>query len=167
MSRNPHAGVPFEATDDEIARALRDVSIPTLLLSLVHLAGDPTIIRGDLKPAGLFLNEVQGYLSEEDQERARALALDLLIAYRDSGCPEPAPLSAELIHEMMEWLVCEPVPDEYVPMLMEEMELDGLDARAIDTGGEADWDRPPVGSSAAANQVSWPGSDSPRPASPS
>ena len=144
MSRNPHAGVPFEATDDEIARALRDVSIPTLLLSLVHLAGDPTIIRGDLKPAGLFLNEVQGYLSEEDQERARALALDLLIAYRDSGCPEPAPLSAELIHEMMEWLVCEPVPDEYVPMLMEEMELDGLDARAIDTGGEADWDRPPV-----------------------
>ena len=31
---------------------------------------------------------------------------------------------------MMQWLVCEPVPDEYVPMLLEEMELDGRDARA-------------------------------------
>ncbi len=30
----------------------------------------------------------------------------------------------------MAWLVCEPVPDEYVPMLLEEMELDGRDARA-------------------------------------
>ena len=31
---------------------------------------------------------------------------------------------------MMDWLVCEDVPDEYVPMLLEEMELDGSDARA-------------------------------------
>jgi 4-hydroxyacetophenone monooxygenase len=35
-----------------------------------------------------------------------------------------------LLKEMMEWLVCEPVPDEYVPMLLEEMELDGVDERA-------------------------------------
>ena len=144
MSGNPHAGVPFEASDAEIVEALKDVSIPTLLLSLVHLTGDPAIIRGDLRPAGLFLNEVQGYLSEEDQERARALALDLLIAYRDAGCPEPAPLGAEVVHEMMEWLVCEPVPDQYVPMLMEEMELDGRDARALRSTRGAAWDRPPV-----------------------
>ena len=144
MSRNPHAGVPFEASDAEIVEALKDVSIPTLLLSLVHITGDPAIIRGDLRPAGLFLNEVQGYLSEEDQERARALALDLLIAYRDAGCPEPAPLGAEVVHEMMEWLVCEPVPDQYVPMLMEEMELDGRDARALRSTRGAAWDRPPV-----------------------
>ena len=31
---------------------------------------------------------------------------------------------------MMDWLVCESVPDEYVQMLLEEMELDGGDARA-------------------------------------
>jgi 4-hydroxyacetophenone monooxygenase len=50
--------------------------------------------------------------------------------YRDRGCPEPEPIGAELLQEMMQWLVCEPVPDEYVPMLLEEMELDGRDARA-------------------------------------
>ena len=40
-------------------------------------------------------------------------------------------LDVELLHEMMTWLVCEDVPAEYVPMLMEEMELDGTDARKV------------------------------------
>ena len=128
--RNPHAGQPFTATDDEIAEALLDVSIPTLMLSLVHMSGDPSLIRGDLKPAGLFLNEVQGYMSEEDKAAVRKIALEVIADYRDRGCPEPEPVTAELLHEMMQWLVCEPVPAEYVPMVLEEMELDGRDARA-------------------------------------
>jgi 4-hydroxyacetophenone monooxygenase len=129
--RNPHAGEPFDTSDADIAEALLDVSIPTLMLSLVHLSGDPEIIRGRLKPAGLFLNEVQGYMTEDDKSEVRALALELIGAYRDRGCPEPEPLSGELVHEMMSWLVCEDVPAEYVPMLMEEMELDGTDAREV------------------------------------
>jgi hypothetical protein len=60
MVRNPHAGQPFTSSDEQIADALLDVSIPTLMLSLVHMSEDPTLIRGALKPAGLFLNEVQG-----------------------------------------------------------------------------------------------------------
>ena len=128
--RNPHAGQPFTTSDDEIAQALLDVSIPTLMLSLVHMSGDPELIRGELKPAGLFLNEVQGYMSEEDKAAARKIALDVITDYRDRGCPDPGPISAELLHEMMQWLVCEPVPEEYVPMVLEEMELDGSDARA-------------------------------------
>ena len=115
--RNPHAGEPFDTPDEEIAEALLDVSIPTLLLSLVHMSGDPSIIRGRLRPAGLFLNEVQGYMTEEDKAEARALALEVIRDYRDRGCPEPEPVSAELLHEMMTWLVCEDVPEEYVPML--------------------------------------------------
>jgi 4-hydroxyacetophenone monooxygenase len=128
--RNPHAGQPFTTSDVEITEALLDVSIPTLVLSLVHMSGDPTLIRGALKPAGLFLNEVQGYMSEEDKAAVRKLALEVIADYRDRGCPEPAPIGADLIKEMMEWLVCEPVPDEYVPMVLEEMELDGRDERA-------------------------------------
>jgi 4-hydroxyacetophenone monooxygenase len=129
--RNPHAGEPFTTTDDEIAAALVDVSIPTLMLSLVHMSGDPELIRGRLKPAGLFLNEVQGYMSEEDKAEVRALALDVIRAYRERGCPEPEPVSPELLHEMMSWLVVEDVPREYVPLLLEEMELDGTDARRV------------------------------------
>jgi 4-hydroxyacetophenone monooxygenase len=135
--RNPHAGQPFTTSDEEIAAALLDVSIPTLILSLVHMSGDPDLIRGALKPAGLFLNEVQGYMSEQDKASARDLALGVIADYRDRGCPEPEPVGAELLKEMMEWLVCEPVPDEYVPMVLEEMELDGVDRRATPVNGPA------------------------------
>ena len=128
---NPHAGAPFTTSDEDVAAALEDLSVPTLMLSLVHMSGDPEIIRGHLKPAGLFINEVQGFMSDEDQAEARALALDVIRAYRDRGCPEPEPVSAELLKEMMDWLVGEDVPPEYVPMVMEEMELDGADARRV------------------------------------
>ncbi|MDT5263860.1 MAG: 4-hydroxyacetophenone monooxygenase [Mycobacterium sp.] len=128
--RNPHAGQLFTSSDEQIADALPDVSIPTLMLSLVHMSADPTLIRGALKPAGLFLNEVQGYMSDEDKSAVRKIALEVIADYRDRGCPEPEPVGPALLKEMMEWLVCEPVPDEYVPMLLEEMELDGVDERA-------------------------------------
>ncbi len=136
--RNPHAGQPFTTSDEEIAEALLDVSIPTLMLSLVHMSGDPGLIRGELKPAGLFLNEVQGYMSEDDKAAARKIALEVIADYRDRGCPEPEPIGPELLREMMQWLVCEPVPPEYVPMLLEEMELDGADSRAV-RGAPADF----------------------------
>ena len=79
--RNQHAGLPFDTPDDEIAAALEDVSIPTLMLSLVHMSGNPELIRGRLKPAGLFLNEVQGYMTEEDKAEVRALALDVIKSF--------------------------------------------------------------------------------------
>src|SRR3979409_1129839 len=71
MMRNPHAGQSFTTSDEEIAEALLDVSIPTLMLSLVHMSGDPGLIRTGLKPAGLFLNEVQGYMSDDDKAAHR------------------------------------------------------------------------------------------------
>ena len=133
MSRpNPHAGAPITDDDATIAAALEDVSIPTLMLSLVHVTGDASLIRGRLKPQGLFLNEVQGYMSEEDKAEVRRIALDAIRAFRDGGCRLPPPPDPALIREMMSWLVCEDVPDEYVPMMLEEMELDGNDVRKVE-----------------------------------
>ena len=130
--RNPHAGEPFTTSDEEIAAALEDVSIPTLLLSCVHMSGDASILDGPLRPQGLFLNEVQGYMSEEDKAAARALALRIITDYRDRGCPEPEPVGPELLTRMMAFLVCQEVPDEYVPMMLEELELSGHDDRAVE-----------------------------------
>ncbi|MCW5889312.1 MAG: NAD(P)/FAD-dependent oxidoreductase [bacterium] len=131
--RNPHAGRPFtaeEAGRETIAAALEDVSVPTLLLSCLHMSGDAAILDGPLRPQGLFLNEVQGFMSEEDKAAARAFALDVICAWRDRGCPEPEPIGPALLKRMMDWLACEDVPEEYVQMLLEEMELGGADARA-------------------------------------
>ncbi|MCV7381391.1 4-hydroxyacetophenone monooxygenase [Mycobacterium alsense] len=126
--RSRYAGHPFTTSTAEIAAALEDVSIPTLLLSLVHITGDPRFIR-DFKPMGIFLNEVQGFMSEDDKARARAAALPVIADYRDRGCPEPEPLSLDLIREMMDWAACEHVTDDYLPLILEEMDLDGVDPR--------------------------------------
>ena len=134
--RNPHAGEPFDDSDEQIAAALQDVSVPVLLMSCVHMADDDAtrraILDGPLRPAGLFLNEVQGYMSEGDKAAARALALDVIRDYRDRGCPEPRPVEPAMLKQMMDWLAVAEVPDEYVPMMLEEMGLDGRDARADD-----------------------------------
>ncbi len=149
MTTNPYAGgQPFTSSDEEIAAALEQVSIPpTLLLSLVHITGDPRYIR-EFKQAGVFLNEVQGFMSEEDKARARAVALPVIADYRDRGCPPgPVPLSPELIGgEMLDWTACEHVDDEYRPMVLEEMDLEDVDPRrppaALDPAKTADF--PPV-----------------------
>lgn len=126
--RNRYAGEPFATATADIAAALEQVSVPTLLLSCVHLTGDPRFIR-DFSQAGVFLNEIQGFMSEDDKARARAAALPVITDYRDRGCPEPAPLPAELIREMLNWAAGETVPDSYLPLLSEELDLHGVDPR--------------------------------------
>ncbi len=127
MSR--HAGRPITATDEEVAAFLEDVSIPTLLASMVHMTGDPTWVREGPRPLGIYINEVQGFMSPEDQAAVRARAVEAIAAYRDGGCMLPPPPGPELVHEVMEALVAGPVPEEYVPLLLEELELDGADPR--------------------------------------
>ena len=123
------AGIPIHDDDETIARALEDVSVPTLLLSMVHMTGDASILDGPLRPQGVFLNEVQGFMSDEDQAAARARALEVIKAYRDGGCRLPPPPTPETIHRMMSFAVAQDVPAEYVPMMLEEMELEGEDVR--------------------------------------
>ncbi len=137
-ARNPYGGLPFKDDDASIARALEDVSIPTLMLSMVHMSGDPSIIRGKLRPQGLFLNEIQGFMSPEDQAEVRRLALEVIRKYRDGGCRLPPPPSPQLIHEMMNFVACEEVAAEYVPMMLEEMALDGKDPGLIHWGEQID-----------------------------
>lgn len=135
---NPHVGLPITDDDATIAAMLEDVSIPTLALSMVHMTGDASWIRGPVKPLGLFLNEVQGYLPEDQKAEIRRQALDAIRAYRDGGCALPPPPDEHLIREMMAWLVCEEVPSEYVPMMLEDMELDGTDQRSVVTTSSAE-----------------------------
>jgi 4-hydroxyacetophenone monooxygenase len=123
------AGLPIHDDDAAIAAALEDVSIPTLMMSMIHMTGDTSLLRGPIKPVGIYLNEVQGFMPEEDQAAVRAQALEVIKAYRDGGCRLPPPPSPETIHEMMGFMIGGEVPVEYVPMLLEEMELDGKDAR--------------------------------------
>ena len=117
-------------SDEVIARALEGASIPTLMMSLVHLTGDARLLEGPIRPKVPIMGEFQGFLGEEDKASVRRMALAALKDYRDRGCTLPPPPSPERVREMMSFMVGQPVPDEYVPMMLEELALDGEDSRA-------------------------------------
>jgi 4-hydroxyacetophenone monooxygenase len=129
-TRNPHAGIPFEDDDEAIVAALEDVSIPALLCSLVHITGDPSWVRGELRPQGAMINEHQGYMSEEAKAEVRRRAIPAIAAYRDSGCVPFIPDTA-LAHEMMSFLAAAEVEDAVVELFLDDLHLDGSDSGAI------------------------------------
>ncbi len=124
--------MPIHDSDEAIAAALRDASVPTLLLSAMHMSGDMSLLDSAPRPQGCYLNEVQGFLSPEDQEKARALALEIICRYRDAGCPPCAMPDDDTTRRMMSFLVAEEVPGDYLPLMREEMALDGQDRRAVE-----------------------------------
>jgi 4-hydroxyacetophenone monooxygenase len=121
---------PVTESDEFIAAQLEGASIPTLLMSLVHLTGDTSLLRGPIRPKVVMLGGFQGGLSEVDQAQVRRMALKALADYRDRGCTLPPEPSAEVVQEMMNFMVGERVGDEYVPLMLEELALDGKDSRA-------------------------------------
>ncbi len=128
----------FDIPDDDelIARALQDASIPTLMMSMIHMSGDAGLLDGAIRPAGVFINEYQGYMSEEDKAAVRAQALQVIKTFRDGGCRLPPAPGADTIHRMMNFIVAGEVAADYVPMMLEEMELDGTDQRSDAWGNE-------------------------------
>lgn len=125
------AGLPFHDDDATIAAALEEASIPCLLLSMIHMSGDAALLDGELRPQMCVLNEVQGGMTPEQQTEVRRRALEVIRAYRDRGCTLPPAPDHDTLRRMMGFLVAGEVPAEYVPMMLEETELDGRDAREV------------------------------------
>ncbi|HXJ34324.1 MAG TPA: NAD(P)/FAD-dependent oxidoreductase [Candidatus Eisenbacteria bacterium] len=127
----PLADAPITEDDAFLAAALEHASVPTLLMSIVHLTGDASILDGPIRPQRTMPGDVDGGLSDADRAAVRSMALAALRAHRDRGGTLPPPPSPATIRSMMSFMVGEEVPDEYVPMFLEEMALDGADARGV------------------------------------
>ncbi len=121
---------PIRADDQTIRAALEEAHIPSLMAALVHLTGDTSHIKGDIKPQTEFLGDPQGGITPEQQARVRAQALDVLRAYRDSGGELPAPPSPEAIREILEFTIGQEVSENYVEFLIAELSLNGEDPYA-------------------------------------
>jgi 4-hydroxyacetophenone monooxygenase len=125
------ATLPFTESDEQIKTALEDVSVPALIAAIVQTTGDPTLLRGPIRPRRFVPNDFQGGLEDDESRELRSVAFDVLRDFRDVGCPPPPQLQRDTILETMSWLVCEDVPAEYVEMFLEEMDIDGTDPRQI------------------------------------
>lgn len=113
--------------DAAIEKALLEANIPALMTALVHITGDTSIIDGDIKLDNDLFGDPQGGISEAQQAEMRSIALEALKKYRDSGCKLPAVPSDKDISKMMNFIVAQTLPEDYVEFLVSELSLNGQD----------------------------------------
>jgi len=116
----------FPTDDAALVEAIGTANLPTLAMVIVQLTGDPSLMRQGLRFKRASGQRMDGGLKESQASELRARALEVLRAYRDGGLRAPPPPSPELLHEMMMFSLGQPVPPEYVPMMLGDMERSGL-----------------------------------------
>jgi 4-hydroxyacetophenone monooxygenase len=123
--------LPSISDDDAVIKAaLEEAHIPSLMNCLVHLTGDPEIIRGEIRPVLEFFGDAQGGISEAQQAEIKARAFEILTAYRDGDGKLPPDPSTAQVSEMVNFLIGEEVSEEYGDFLTAELALHGEDAYA-------------------------------------
>ena len=114
------------ATD--IGAALEEAHVPSLVATLVQLTGDTSWLEQEV-PAYVPFADDQGELTPAFQAKVRGAAKAAFDAYR-RGEPLAPPPSTETVRRMMDYVAAQPIPERYAPFLMEELGLEGVDAKA-------------------------------------
>lgn len=118
---------PIVDEDATIESALQEANIPALMCALVHLTGDVSIVEGDIKPDNAFMGDPQGGIPLEMQAEIRARALDALKAWRDGDGKLPPVPDEATIRKMMNFIIGQDLPEEYIEFLESELSLKGED----------------------------------------
>lgn len=125
---------------DAIREALPDGNVPTLLMVLRHLTGDPKWTADPYRPSrGKPLDDNDsGELPAEIQQEVREAVLDAVIAYRE-GRLTPVHPAPEVVAEMLACAMVEEVPVEYGELLSEEMGFISRDVTLPDEARDPDF----------------------------
>jgi 4-hydroxyacetophenone monooxygenase len=118
------------ADEPALRRALAQSDIAPLLMVLVHLSGRTDLmeqVAPHIQGPWSFMQTVP----EDLKQAVRDQLVDTLKAYAQEGRPAPAMPSAALLRKMMSAGVGQPVPAEYIPLLLEEMSFGQTDLRAV------------------------------------
>ena len=126
-----HAIEPLPPDDETIRQALEDAHLRSLLPALAQITGDPSVLRDDLRPTPRGASGPAGRVAGGGRGRGDAtLALRTLVAWRDAGSVVAEPPSPAAARRMIDYLLGEPVSDDYLPLLLEELAFADGDARA-------------------------------------
>ncbi|MCE2405883.1 MAG: NAD(P)/FAD-dependent oxidoreductase [Pseudomonadales bacterium] len=110
------------ATDEEIASALKHAHLPSLINVLVHLTGDSTLLDKSIKPAPMTIGGTPPGYPEELENRIHDLALQTLIHGRDHGF-EDHPVDETLLLDMINFIAGVELTDEYIPYALDELNI--------------------------------------------
>ena len=101
-----------------------------LLLVYTHLSGDETLLerfRPHIKGAWSFEADIPQELQAELREKVIATFRD----YAENDRPLPPAPDMERLQHMCDVAVGQPVPPEYLPMVLEELNFDRTDAKTV------------------------------------
>ena len=121
--------------DDAIEAALADAHVPSLVNALLHLTGDTSLIRGNIRPTSQLFGDPQGGVSPEDQAAVRKRALEALKAHRDAGFPQLPQPSPALVKEMVDFIVGAELDPSYGEFLMSELKIFDEDPYGVSFDG--------------------------------
>ena len=125
-------------SDDAIEAALAEAHVPSLMNALVHLTGDASTIRGDVRPTSQMFGDPQGGISPEQQAAIRDRALEALKAHRNAGFPDLPPPSPERVKEMVDFITGIELEDAYGEFLMSELKMFDPDPYRVSLDGLPD-----------------------------
>ena len=121
---------PLPPDDRAIADALAHAELCALLAACAHITGDLNVLVPELRPDPMKMREPQCGYTASEQQRAQEVILDALRRFRDErGCVAARP-TTEQLHHIMSYAVGEEVSERYLPLLLEELALDGDALRA-------------------------------------
>jgi 4-hydroxyacetophenone monooxygenase len=120
---------PIPPDDDLLRQSLVDAEFPALLAAVAHVTGDQSVLRPELRPERPRLREPNAGLSPEQLSAARDVCFEALRRFRDERACRVERPSDENLAAIMSFIVGEPVGDRYLPLLREELSIDG-DLRA-------------------------------------
>ena len=83
-------GLPFDDPDDVVRAAVEEASVPALLMSMVHMTGDVGLLDELPGPYALIAMDLQGAMSEDDKNRVRRRAFEVIVDYRTVGVRRPS-----------------------------------------------------------------------------
>ena len=108
-------------------------------MAIAHLAGDPDLFGDRHKPNGMLLREDFAGIDEEARDEILSTALRVLSDYRDGRTPAAWRPDDEQLRAMLRFASGGDIGDEYLPMMIGELNLEGTDGYGIE------WqERPPA-----------------------
>ncbi len=134
VSRIPAVTPATDSPSTRLVDAVAAADLRVLVLCLYHLTGDDIWLSERYAPARdvrLVADPDAGF-DDQTQAEIRAAAVDILTAGGGNGTvPEPVVTDPdpERFQEMMSFCLGEPVPNEYVPLMLDDFGFTSEDAR--------------------------------------
>jgi 4-hydroxyacetophenone monooxygenase len=117
------------ADRDLLAEAVRTAYLPALLVALAQALGDLSLLRNDLRPDPARVQEPAAGLTREQRDAARELAIQSLELLQEQPRRDVEPSDDDTLRRLCSFLIGQPVSDEYLQLLREELGVSGEDVR--------------------------------------